>query len=280
MRKDSRKTMAAALLALLLAACLCACSEEEPVLDGVGQEVTFFPLEMDCYVCSYSDESIPLSLTVLALDGDYAKKGSVFRGAELIAYNGVRYPLTIQGVSEIKNGKKYYGYDAYTIDATLSLPAVGQHSFFAMELRYGEEEEQLEIVPLGDWVFEVISRPSIADPLYSEGFSQVGRQREGGSYPYHYNMIDTSVKLLRLRTSLNFCLEDPEGLPLTGSAPLTQTAPLALICPKLEVEGSQGQAVIHGSPVYCGYVPPEKENTEALTALAESALAYRLAYEG
>lgn len=280
--KNRTRIWALALAALLLCG-LGACGEEEPVLDAAGQEVTFFALEMDTYVCSYSDESIQLNLTVLALDKDYAKKGSIFRSAELIAPNGVRYPLQLASVSAIDKSKDYYGYDGYSIQALLELPAVGLQNFFALELRYGEEEERVEIIPIGDWSFEVIARPNMVEPIYSAGFTEQRSQEDLVSIPYHFNLVDPEGKLLRIWISPTEYVEDmEEGLPLSGRVAIGEGAALRLVCPKIETEGTQGRTAQHGSPVFCGVpaLPMEKENKEAYAALGAFALEYRLAFAG
>lgn len=287
------KKLLALIMVLVLSLTVAGCKEEEPVLDGVGQEVTFFALPIGGYQCMYSDEIVPVKLQLLAREGDYAKKGSVLRSAELIAPNGVRYPLILAGISPVKDGKKIYGYDSYTVDGQLELPAEGMHRFFAMEIRYGENEEQVEIIPLGgDLAFEVIPRSNLVEPLYSEGYGSVVVQEDPEHYPYRFNALENEARLQKIWIAQLTAIEAPdseEGLPLAGSIALpgiTISAGESLeglvqvVCPKLEVVGSKGSLYQHGSPVYCGVTEAHKDNKEKLSALAEAALAIRVAFTG
>ena len=175
----------------------------------------------------------------------------------------------------------------------LSVPAQGLRRLCAMEVRYGEEQERVEIIPLGgNLAFDVIPRSKVPEPLCSDGFAQVERQEEPMSFSYHFNPLEAGARIEKIWVSPVNAYEPLEGqdsLPMTGTLPLLESdmggenrpiGSVYLVCPKVEAAGSRETVIMRGSPGYCGVLEANKANQESLSALADSALPTRPGFSG
>lgn len=239
------------------------------VLSGCGRsKPAVFMAWTDGYMAMGRTEKVTADLTMY-----YEKGKAPFKPEEVINAD-LDFNAEGVGVSsyEVEKGESYENgkYRSYIFHITFR--AQEQGSFKAQNLlitTQNTNKADSEIkYPIGKWIFDI---GEDEEPGLIDTWSSPGALSGDNKFSYDYTIKEKGTKIKSIQYAIDSKIEDSTGVPVSGSADLTDgKAPVRYIRTAITLDQKGQEKIVYGKGCYCLVMKNEIEKSRELAAEAEN----------